>query len=136
MRQLGAPPPGPGSGRAPPAARRARAAVAVARAPPAPLRPGRQPARLADERPVLFEQLARFGACVVGLLDRQTDAVAPLVDRRLDPLERDALEDPERDGEADDGPDHQAEADLDQRIGRDEPVHQTRTYARIEPSRP
>ena len=29
-----------------------------------------------------------------------------------------------------------AEADLDQRIGRDEPVHQTRTYARIEPSRP
>ena len=60
-------------------------------------------------------------------------AFAPLVDRLLDVPERESLEDEERDPEADDRPDHQAEANLDQWIRSE---HQTRTYARIEPSRP
>jgi hypothetical protein len=85
---------------------------------------------------VLFQQRACFGAGLVGLVERLADPLAPLVDRLLDAAEREALQHPERDQEADDGPHHQPEANLDQRIRRDEPVHQTRTYARIEPSRP
>src|SRR5262249_23073230 len=93
-------------------------------------------ASLADQRSVLLEQVARFAASLVGLVERLADPLATLVDRLLDPAEREALQHPQGDREADDGPYHQAEADLDQRMRRDEPVHQTRTYARIEPSRP
>ncbi len=94
------------------------------------------PAGLADQRPVLLEELARLRARFLRLFERPADPVPPFVDGLLDSLERDPLQHPESDGEADDRPDHQAQADLDQRIRRDEPVHQTRTYARIEPSRP
>src|SRR5436190_2128700 len=90
-------------------------------------------ARLADQRAVLLEQPPRLLACVLGLLDRLPDPLAAVVDHLLDRAERVALEDEERDQEADDRPDHQPRRDRDQRVGG---KHQTRTYARIEPSRP
>src|SRR3954470_5034897 len=91
------------------------------------------PTRLSDERAVLFEQPPRLVPRFVRLFDRPADSLAPLVARLLDVTEREFLEDVERDPEADDRPDHQAEATFDQWIRSE---HQTRTYARIEPSRP
>ena len=49
-------------------------------------------ARLADQRAVLVEQLARLVAGVVGLVDRLADPLAPLVDGLLDGPERVPLE--------------------------------------------
>src|SRR5207253_2336787 len=69
-----------------------------------------------DELPVLLEQTARLVARLVGLLDGAADAVPPVVDQLLDRTERIALEDPERQREADDRPDHQPRDDLDQRV--------------------
>src|SRR5438309_5501438 len=91
-------------------------------------------AGLADEGAVLFEQSPRFFPRLLCLFDRAADALAPLVDDRLDPAEGDPLEEIERRRETDDRPDHQPEPDLDQWIRGDQ--HQTRTYARIEPRRP
>src|SRR3954469_11813071 len=90
-------------------------------------------ARLADERTVLFEQPPRLVPGLVRLFDRPADSLAPLVDRLLDVTECESLEDVERDPEADDRPDHQAEANFDQWIRSE---HQTRTRARSGPSRP
>src|SRR5882724_4186737 len=81
-------------------------------------------ARLADEGAVLFEESPCFAARLLRLFDRAADAVAPLVDDLLDRTERESLEDEERNPEADDGPDHQAESDFDQWIRGQ---HQTRT---------
>src|SRR2546430_28240 len=68
------------------------------------------------------------------LVDQAADPRAALVDQLLNRTEGVPLQDEQRDQEADDRPDHQARRALDQRIGAEE--HQTRTYARIEPSRP
>ncbi len=74
----------------------------------------------ADQRAVLLEQAARLLAGVVGLLDRQADALAAVVDQLLDRAEGVALEHPERDREGDQRPDHQARDDLDQGVGGDQ----------------
>src|SRR5206468_9377586 len=58
--------------------------------------------RLPDQLPVLLEQVARLVAGVVGLLDRQLDAVAPRVDQLLDRAERVPAQHEVRDAEADD----------------------------------
>ena len=60
-------------------------------------------------------QLAGLLAGLVGLVERLADAVAPLVEHRLDPPEREAPEDPEDDQEREDRPDHQARDDVDER---------------------
>src|SRR5581483_10442629 len=73
--------------------------------------------RLADELPVLLEQVARLLAGLVGLVDRLLDALAPLVDHLLDRPERVALQHEQDHEEADDRPDHEARRDLDQRVG-------------------
>src|SRR5205085_6549776 len=90
--------------------------------------------RLADQAAVLLEQLPRLLARLLGVFERAADALAPLVDHLLDRAEGVALQHPERDQEADDRPDHQPRGDRDEGVGGDD--HQTRTYARIEPSRP
>src|SRR5205085_1880328 len=64
---------------------------------------------------VLLEQLPRVPAGTVCLLARLPDALPPLVDQLLDRAEGIALEDEERDREADQGPDHQPRGDPDQR---------------------
>ena len=91
-------------------------------------------ARLADQLAMLLKQLARFVPGLVRLVQRAPDALAALVDQLLNRTEGVPLQDEERDQEADDRPDHQPGRDLDQRVRAEQ--HQTRTYARIEPSRP
>src|SRR6266566_4694001 len=76
----------------------------------------------------------RDRANILRLTARLADQLAALLEQLLNRTEGVPLQDEQRDQEADDRPDHQARRDLDQRIGAEE--HQTRTYARIEPSRP
>src|SRR5439155_23297034 len=87
-------------------------------------------AGLIHEGAVLLEQIAGLFACVLRLLDRAADLLAPLVEHLLDRAERVPLQHEERDEEADDRPDHQPRRDRDERVRCE---HQTRTYARIEP---
>ena len=67
------------------------------------------------------------------------DALAPVVDQLLDGAEGVALEDEERDQEADDRPDHQSRRDRDERVGGerhrqalDEDVGQDRAEQAVE----
>src|SRR5207245_8444083 len=59
--------------------------------------------RLADQSAVLLDELARLLPRAVGLLERLPDPLPPLVDQLLDRAEGVALEDEERDREADQG---------------------------------
>src|SRR5581483_11827189 len=77
------------------------------------------PFRLTDERAVLLEQRTRLFTRAIGLFDRLPDPVAAVVDQLLDRTECVALQDPERDREGDDRPDHQPRDDLDQRVRGD-----------------
>ena len=70
---------------------------------------------LGDQGAVLLDQLVRLGAGVVRLVEGGADLLAPLVDRGLDPAERELLQREEDDAEADDRPDHEPRDDLDQR---------------------
>src|SRR5262249_43552424 len=72
--------------------------------------------RLADQLPVLLEQLPRLFAGPVRLGDRLLDALTACVDRLLDRAERVLAQHEVRDPEADDRPDHQPGCDLDERI--------------------
>src|SRR5262249_36791924 len=71
---------------------------------------------LADQLAVLLEQLSRFRAGLVCLVERAADPLAPVVDQLLNRAERVLPEHEEGDQEADDRPDHQPRRDLDQGV--------------------
>jgi hypothetical protein len=91
---------------------------------------------LLDQGAVLLQQLAGFGPRLVRLLDRLADPLAASVDHLLDRSERVTPQDEKRQSEADERPDHEAGSDLDEGVGGDDCVHQTRTNASSPPIRP
>ena len=79
--------------------------------------------RLADQLAVLIQQFPGLVACGVGLVQRAADPLLALVDQLLDRCERVALQNEERNEEADDRPDHQPGRDLDKGIGAEQHLY-------------